>query len=160
MSQNFGAAVTAEQKRIVAEATEAMRSICLASHRMIIDDAKAAATYGSPVASGRFAASIRLEINAIDHSTEPADPTYRYPKGKGPRPLPPRTIHNRPISAIAAKLRSFRLGDTVYISNSVPYVRRIEIGRHSWQTPDGVFGPTVRRIVARFRNISLRIQGV
>lgn len=146
-----------EHVRIVAEATEVIRTVGLSLYSDMQTDAKTVAGYGSPVASGRFAGSLRLGVNQIDRSVEPPDPNYRYPPGNGPRPLPPRTIRNQPISRIAALLRTFRLGDTIYISNSVPYARRIETGGHSWQTPDGAFGPTVRRLVARFRNARVRL---
>lgn len=152
---NFDRQARAESLRVVAEGTEAIRSFALEMYSEVqrdVDDGG-----GSPVASGRLAASTRLEINAIDSSVEPEDPSYVYPPGKGPRPLPPRTIRNRAISRVAAKLRTFRLGDTIYVSNSVPYIRKIEVGGHSWQTPDGIYEQTVRRLVRRFRNATVRV---
>lgn len=146
-------------ERVVAEGTEAIRSMALQLFSDLQAEAlRAGGGFGSPVASGRLASSMRLAINAIDYSTAPADPNYRYPAGKGPRPLPPRTIRNQAISRMAARLRTFRLGDTIYVSNSVPYIRRIEIGGHSWQTPGGVFDPTVRRFLARFSDVRLRVR--
>lgn len=142
---NFDRQARLEAQRVVHEAEEAIRSFAL----MAYSDLQAPAlenggSFGSPIASGRLAASMRVGLNAIDHSIEPADPNYEYHG--------PRTIRNRAISRVAALLRRFRIGDTIYISNSVPYIRRIEIGRHSWQTPEGVFEPTFRRLLARFRH--------
>lgn len=159
-SQNFDRQARDAARKVVAEAEEAIRSIALELFSDLRTDAKTVAGYGAPVASGRLAASMRLEINAVDRSREAADSNYRYPSGNGPRDLPPRTIPNPPISRTAAKLRRFRIGDTIYVSNTVPYIRRIERGRHSWQTPDGVFGPTVRNIQRKFRNIRLRVRRV
>lgn len=113
---------------------------------------------GSPVASGRYVASMRIALNEADTSSEPADPHYHYPPGKGPRPLPPRTIAQTQIAArVASLMRTFKLGDKVIISNSVPYSRRIEVGGHSWQAPGGVFFPAVRRAIARFKNSGVNI---
>jgi hypothetical protein len=147
-------------RRVVAEGTEAIRSMALQLYSDLQTEAKTqgGGRFGSPVASGRLAGSMRMGINAVDYSAEPADPDYKYPAGRGARQLPPRTIRNQPIARIAARLRVFRLGDRIYISNSVPYIRRIEIGRHSWQTPDGVFDPTVRDFLRRFRNPLLRVR--
>lgn len=150
---NFDRQAKAEQKRVVAEATEFFRGVGLELYRSLVQDAKQVAGYGSPVASGRFAASMRLSVNGIDTSVDPGDPNYRYKI-----PLPPRTRRNVPISRVNAKLRTFKLGDKIYISNSLPYSRRIEIGGHSWQTPFGAFKPTVDRIVVQFRGVNLRVR--
>ena len=150
----------AEQK-VVLQAKEAITAVALDAYHSLQAPAGGGQAGGSPVASGRLAGSTRLELNKIDSSYEPEDPNYDYPSAEvhkySQANLPVRTIANRPISRIAAKLRTFKLGDTIYISNSVPYIRRVEIWRHSWQTPDGIFEVTIRAVVARFRNIKLRI---
>lgn len=157
MKSNFAQDLKSEQRRVVSEATEAFRSMTLAFYTETVGDVKQYGV-GSPVASGRFASSVRVSINSIDTSTAPRDPRYRYPSGKGPRQLPPRTIRNTQTAAkVAALLRTWKLGDTIYISNSVPYVRKIEVGGHSWQAPDGVFEPVARKIVAKFQNARIRI---
>jgi hypothetical protein len=81
---------------------------------------------------------MRLSVNGIDVTTAAPDPDYSYDTS-----LPPRTIRNQPISRVAAALRNFKLGDTIYISNSVPYAHRIEHDGWSWQAPDGVFRSSV-----------------
>lgn len=141
-------------ERVVAGATETVRAFAQQAFQDLSWDAKQVSGYGSPVASGRLAGSTRLGVGAVDGSAEPADPTYQYGQ-----PLPPRTINNVPASSIALKLRGFRLGQKIFISNSVPYIRKIEVGGHSWQTPEGIFEPTFRRLLrifkaplARFRN--------
>lgn len=157
---NFDRAARAAQRVVVAEAEEAIRSVALEAYSALQVDVKQAGATGSPVASGRYASSIRLAVNQIDTSAAPADKSYRYPSGKGARALPPRTINNSPIRGVSAALRTFKLGDTIFISNSVPYVRRIEVGKHSWQAPDGVFERTFRVIVARFSRLNLRVRRV
>lgn len=160
LTGNFDEASRREQRRVVAESTEFFRGFTQELYAELVKDAKDGGPGGSPVASGRFAASMRVGVNEIDTSTAPADPEYKYPPGSGPRPLPPRTIRNVPASQVSAKLRRFKLGDRIYLSNSAPYSRRIETGRWSWQTPDGVFGPTVRAVSARFSNVRLKVRNV
>lgn len=147
-----------EQAQIVAEAVEAHRAVSLTLYKALIGRAwDNGGQWGSPVASGRYVASMRVSLNALDTSTAPADPSYRYPSreqhGGNADALPKRTVRNPPISAVAATLRGFRLGDTIYVSNAVPYVRRIEIAGHSWQAPGGVFEPTTAKIVVQFRDL-------
>lgn len=155
---NFDRQAKRTSEQVVGEAKETIISAALALYSEL---QKPALDGGSaPVASGRYASSLRVSLNKIDTSVAPADPGYKYPPGKGPRALPPRTIKNDPISRIASLLRTFKLGDTIYISDAVPYVRRIEIGRHSWQAPDGVFGPAVRKILQKFRNVNIRVNRV
>lgn len=113
---------------------------------------------GSPIASGRYVSSMRMALNEVDTSTEPPAKGYRYPPGRGPRALPPRAINltQNPQKA-AILLARFKLGDRIIISDSVPYVRKIEVGGHSWQAPGGVFTPTVRAVIARLRNVKVGV---
>lgn len=149
-----------EAQRVVDQCREGIASMALQLFADLRTEARTVGGgFGSPVASGRFAASMRLSINSVDTSFEPPDPNYEYPSGSGARELPPRTIANTAISAASAALRNYKLGDTIYISNSVPYVRKIELGNHSWQTPDGVFGPTVREFLRKFSGVNVGISG-
>lgn len=154
---NMAEGIRKANARVVAEAINAIRAVALETYSELTTPISQAVEFGSPVASGRFVSSMRIGINQIDTTTSPPDPGYHYPAGKGPRALPPRTIANNRISAASAKLQAFTLGDTVYITNSVPYVRRIEVGGHSWQAPNGVFGPTVRNVIRKFADSKLRI---
>lgn len=153
-ANQFSDAMRKDAKKVVARSAEAIRSMTLVFYHDVQTDVKGGSGHGSPIASGRFAASMRLSLNQIDASTAPADEAYVYDRDN----LHPRTIANRPISAIAATLRQFKLGDTIWISNSVPYVRKIEVGGHSWQAPDGVFGPTARKIAVQFADLNVLIK--
>jgi hypothetical protein len=154
----FNMATRVAERAVVSKGAEMIRAVALELYSSLQTDARTVGGgWGSPVASGRLASSMRLGINQVDTSYEPEDTNYEYPDGKGERELPPRTIPNVPISRIAAQLREFKLGDTIYISNSVPYIRKIEIGGHSWQTPDGVFNPTVREIMRKFDGVAVGV---
>lgn len=158
---NFNRDIRRDEQRIIAEATEAIRSVGQEAYSSLVEAAHESGDGGSPVASGRYAASMRLELNKLDTSVAPRDPSYRYPSPDVHKynvaNLPARTRRNVPASRIAAKLRTFKLGDTIFISNSVPYSVAVEDRGHSWQTPDGVFERTFRALNKRFKNIRLRV---
>lgn len=155
---NFNAGLKRAEVDLTKKATETFRAVGLDAFQSLREHALTEGNNGggSPVASGRLTASMRLGINEIDTTAEAADPNYVYER---PTPWKNRSIRNAAISRIQAKLRTFKLGDKIYISNSVPYIRRIEIGGHSWQTPGGVFVPTMRLVVARFKNLRVQIRG-
>lgn len=77
----------------------------------------------SPVYSGAFRASWRISFNAVRSDTTPGylpvapirGASFRWPKG-------------------------FKLGDTIYVSNALPYAELIEYGSWSSQAPNGVLG--------------------
>lgn len=85
----------------------------------------------SPVDTGRFRASTRLSINTVDLTVEPP--------GDG---IPPPDL-----SGEAAKVR---FGNTVHITNSLPYAKPLEDGSsaQNGNAPDGIFGATFSELVA------------
>jgi len=161
-TDNFDKQARAAERKVVLQATEAIRAMALELAADLVERAAdRSEPGGSPVASGRYAASMRVSLDTIDSSTAPEDKNYRYPPASvhnhNPNNLPGRTRANVPISRVSALLRTFKLGQTIWFSNSVPYSRRIENARHSWQTPQGVFERTVRHVAGRFREIKIRV---
>ncbi len=157
-SPNFDRDSKAAGERVVAYGLELVRAVVLDLYSELTKPVLESDA-GSPVASGRYAASIRVAINEIDSSVAPLpNPRYRYPAGRGPRALPPRVVRNQPVARVAARLRTVRLGDKVFVSNSLPYARVIELNGHSWQAPGGAFTPTVRKVMTRFRNVNVRVE--
>ena len=159
---NFDQQARRAQMRVVSEAKNAIIAISQELHAELVErSADKGEPGGSPVASGRYAASINVALNHIDRSTAPEDRNYRYPDASVHKydadNLPARTRANVPASRVAMLLRTFKLGDTIYFSNAVPYARKIEDAKHSWQTRAGGFEVTTRAVVARFRNIKLRV---
>lgn len=156
MSQ-FDKTARAAEQRVVAQARVTIVGAAQYLFRALQNDVKTAGI-GSPIASGRYVASLRMSLNATDTSSEPADHNYHYPGGKGPRPLPTRTISNKQTAArISALLQGFKLGDSIIVSQSVPYSRKIEVGGHSWQAPGGVFAPTARATVTKFNGVNIKV---
>lgn len=161
-TRNFNKAMADAGLRVITEAQESIRSMAQEFYADVVErSADRSEPGGSPVASGRFAASWRVGLNSLDTSVAAKDPNYRYPSPDvhkyNPNNLPTRTRRNVAASAIAAKLRTFKLGDTIYISNALPYARRIEAAAWSWQTPQGVLEVTARQIVRKFRYARLRV---
>lgn len=159
---NFDRQARRAQERVVSAAKNAFIAISQELHAELVErSADKTEPGGSPVASGRYAASINVSLNHIDRSTAAEDRSYKYPSPSvhkyNPDNLPMRTRAGIPASRIANLLRTMKLGDTIYFSNAVPYARAIEDAKHSWQTKAGVFGVTVRAVAARFRNIKLRV---
>jgi hypothetical protein len=75
----------------------------------------------SPVDTGRFRANWNLSINGVDTSTtQNTDKTGQLTVQKS-----------------FAALSSFRMGDSILITNSLPYAQRLEFG-YSQQAPKGM----------------------
>ena len=89
----------------------------------------------SPVDEGRFRGNNNLAVRAPDTKTS-------YPDDKSGAEA---------LGRAQARLAEYKLGDTVYITNSLPYARVIEFGEYpgdgpktsngfSTQSPQGVYG--------------------
>jgi hypothetical protein len=99
---------------------------------------------GSPVESGRFSASMRVSADALDMSNEFEDPAHV--RGT------PRSIQLTDVSAFRARMQSYRLGQKIFISNSVPYASALEFeGKSKYKTPRGIMGVTIRRFRSKWR---------
>lgn len=82
----------------------------------------------SPVDTGRFRSNWAVGLGAINTSTDAApDKTGDAAKGRA-----------------QAALQGWKPGQTIYLSNSLPYARRLEMG-WSQQAPSGMVRLTVQR---------------
>ena len=82
----------------------------------------------SPVDTGRFRGNWQVGLGAINQSTSAAlDPSGEATKGRA-----------------QAALQGWKPGQTIYLSNSLPYALRLERG-WSQQAPSGVVRLTVQR---------------
>lgn len=79
----------------------------------------------SPVLTGRYRASHRMSVNAPDLSFEPP--------GEYEDPTP------------NVKLPDAKIGDTIYLTNNLPYAQPIEDG-YSSKAPKGVYSQTFREM--------------
>jgi hypothetical protein len=122
----------------------------LALYKDIREDARLnGGEYGSAVRTGRYAASHRIALNQIDGSTAPDSG-----RGLGPDLSPSeRLIQNPPMSEAVALMKQFKLGDDIFVSNSLHYAEKLEEG-FSKKTPGGIYGPTLLWWLRRFEFIT------
>lgn len=110
----------------------------------------------SPVDTGRFRVSWRVGINRTDLGT--AAP--RLSTRTSPLPAPPPfsaedESHLRRNEALILKAK---FGDTVNISNNVPYAGELERGKSRGQAPHGVLALTLAEEVAKFQFVVKQVR--
>jgi hypothetical protein len=89
----------------------------------------------SPVDTGRFRGNNNISLNTIDSSTTNSAPTKSQGTKVGQVPTSGEDTY---ASGVLGKLK---FGDTIIISNNLPYARKLESGKGSRQAPNGVYGP-------------------
>lgn len=115
------------------------RNVALAVYDAVavaIRDVSEQKEFGSPKLTGRFVGSHNIAINRVDTSVLP------------PAPNDERDFYTRkPPELIEAILKPLKLGDTINISNAVPYATDLE-GGTSRKTPRGIYRVTARFVAA------------
>lgn len=99
----------------------------------------------SPVDTGRFRSSWRVAVNGLDDSVAeelPKDTASAAGVSQGSDPTPTEIARGNDIL-------SARFGDTINITNNLPYAVPIEEG-HSGQAPQGVLRLSFDELVAEF----------
>lgn len=111
----------------------------------------------SPVKTGRFRASNRVALNTTDPTVEP-------PRPEGS--LSSLQIGAAPTAAElatgAAKIASADWGDTIVLSNNLPYARALENGssRQTGNQPDGIYGATFSELRANLEAAIAKARGL
>ena len=135
----------AYQEKVIKTSTEFVKRVVVEVWRTII--ANAASTgfqFGSPVLTGQYYTGHRIAINRIDTSVSTPNPGgAKSPRG------------GLPLSRAQITLASFKLGDTVFISNSLPYAKKLEDGFSRFKTPEGIYKVAAELIKTRFKNIKV-----
>lgn len=139
-------------QKIIPKFLEFHKSVVLRAYQLIIRDSRdVGLAHGSPVWSGRFRASHNVSIGVVDGDVASPNPAAQFVRW----PTPPDTILNAKgvayVSAVLSKLRPF---DIVYISNSLPYARKIEAGGFSLKAPNGVY-----QVAANTLKVQLQTSG-
>lgn len=103
----------------------------------------------SPVRHGRFRGSNRISVNAPDLSVEPPIVGSSNIEGQPKRGDPPTA---QEFARATRSLAQVRFGDTIHITNALPYAKRLEEGWSS-QTPGprGIYGATFDETTGSFR---------
>lgn len=91
----------------------------------------------SPVDTGRFRANWQVGLKEVGYTVKTEDPSGQAT-----------------ISAGASKIAGFKLGDSIWISNALPYGPRLENG-YSTQAPAGM----VKLTVAEYESLIRRALG-
>ena len=95
---------------------------------------------GSPVMDGSFRNSNLVTIN---------QPTYHYIEGEG-NTAPRGTLDQKAFDRGAKEILKIKLGDSVYLTNALPYALRIENG-WSQQSPQGVYALAFQSISSKYK---------
>lgn len=128
-------------QKVVARSQELCKAVALELYKRITANSLVVGlAFGSPVLTGRYYTSHNISLNTINKSTreineEGADSPY---KGL--------TLSNASLA-----LSSFRIGDTVFIANSLPYAQRIEDGWSKLKAPEGVYAVAAEQVIAKFK---------
>jgi hypothetical protein len=118
----------ATAKKVVGRTTEIYKAVVLELYKRITANSlQDGLAYGSPVLTGRYYASHTVARGRIDTNV-------REPNPDGDEtPYP-----GLPLTNAAAALFSFRLGETSYIANSLPYAQMLEEGHSKFKAPEGL----------------------
>ena len=111
------------------EAKEELRQNFIGFHKKLAIEAMRRIVLRTPVDTGRARGNWRLTIGEL-----PTEPTDQVDKGGG------ATIEDG-----IARLQLLGVGEVVYISNSLPYILRLEDG-HSDRSPEGMVEVTLEEL--------------
>jgi len=116
------------QKKVVNKTNEFVKRLTLDLYRTITaNSAKVGFSFGSPVLTGQYYTNHNISLNSISQTTSSK-------RGTAESPLSGLSLSNAQLT-----LRSFKLGDTIFISNAVSYARLIEAGWSTMKAPQGVY---------------------
>jgi hypothetical protein len=132
-----------------AMAVGAVRFFAKDIYDSVIQDAERSTDgLGSPVLKGDFYNNHRIALNSPDLSVDIPARAEKFIRGVDtPRP---------PLSASTAMpvLSAVKLGDSVFITNSVPYADILEREGWSKKTPNGIYDVAVVASLAKFNSVS------
>ena len=136
---NFAADITAWSQKVGLTGRTVMFKLAISALSGVIKR--------SPVKTGRFRASHRLSLNVSDKSFEPerAEPA-------GPAAFAGATSGE--LSKGRGTMAAMQWGDTIIISNNLPYARFLENGgsRQNNRQPDGIYGATFAELRAKLQS--------
>lgn len=118
--------------------------------RKVALDAYAGILLRSPVRTGRFRASNRISINALDATFEPDRKNLSTAAGAS------RPATATDLAKAEKVLKRAQFGDSIIISNSLPYAQFLEDGG-SGQAPEGIYGATFRELTANLEQLIRRV---
>jgi hypothetical protein len=93
----------------------------------------------SPVLTGRYYASHTIARGRIDTTVRELNPDGEE------NPYPGLPLTN------ATALTGFKLGETTYIANSLPYAQLLEEGHSKFKAPEGIYGVAAEQVAQKFK---------
>lgn len=163
---NFAASISTFVEKTKVNADYVLRKIAM--------DCLEGVIMKSPVDTGRFRASWRVGINSVDLSVEEAPPPKTKPKqgrstdaaGRmivtkaGESNEPPKVSYSleATLSDGASKIETAKFGDSITVSNNLPYAERLENG-WSQQAPQGMLKLTFEEVKAGFEATVEAVKG-
>lgn len=136
-------------KKILPQFLEFHKTVVIKAYQLTIRDSREVGfQHGSPVWSGRFKASHNVSIGVVDGDVAAPNPAVefiRWPEE------PDRVLSAKGVAYVRGVLEKLRPFDIVYISNSLPYARRIEAGDFSMKAPNGVYNVTAATLKAQLQ---------
>ena len=100
--------------------------------------------FGSPILTGQLRNNMKISIGVVDKSFTPLpNPDEDNPAGP-----------NKTADEVSRFLQRLKLFESIFISNSVPYIRRIEFEGFSPKAPEGVFRVSRDATIDKFKRIN------
>jgi hypothetical protein len=107
---------------------------------LIVAETDAQLKMRTPVDTGRARASWAIGVNQVN-------PT-----------VAPDTVRGQPVVSADPQVPAVTIGSVVYITNSLPYARRLEYGQ-SKQAPNGMVRLTAAEMPARIAQLTRQVAG-
>jgi len=128
------------KKEILLKANEFIKSMAIDSWRFVTANSlNTGISFGSPVLSGQYYTNHRISVGTVNQ-----DVNYLA------NPDPDQPVSGLPLTIARGALASFKLGDRIFIANSLPYAQRIEDGWSRLKAPEGVYSVAADRISAKY----------
>ena len=130
----------AAKKDLLLQSQEFVKAVTIDAWRFITANSLSVGIqFGSPVLTGQYYTNHRIRVNGIDTSV-----TYLA------NPDPDKPVAGLPLTKAVLELTKFKLGDSITISNSLPYAQRLEEGWSKFKAPEGIYQIAVDRINVKY----------
>lgn len=136
------------EEKVTQRFVQKHRTIALHAFREVTTDSRVVGfAHGSPVWTNRFGASHRIAVNSVDESALPPHPEIK--EGLRWPDEPDQRYKTLSLAEASLKIGVLRPFEKIYISNTLPYARRLEEG-YSPKAPAGVYNITADRMIAKY----------
>ncbi len=114
--------------QVLKDGSELQRKITIAMLQGVV--------LSSPVDSGAFRGNHRVSVGSVDYTKD-----FQLKDKSG----------SATIRSGLSKILNVKLGQVVYISNSLPYAIRLENGWSQEQAPHGVYALTFQAVTSKYK---------